>query len=192
MTANDVSSFACGAPARWLPRALGGSVLAAGILAAGRVGSQSSAGGAQGFRLLLLMAAAAAALWIVRKGGEVRVRVSVEAEGIVFEVGSHRVSLEFERIEALRYEAPFGPSRSWLPAAVVVERGGREWRLSALLTAGDVLIDTLVNRSGREDLVAWAEAHGIRDKMSRSSLRLRIGYAFALAVVILAALYSLS
>jgi len=167
-------------------------VLAAGVLAAGRVGSEATAGGAQGFQLALLMAAAAAALWIVRKGGEVRVRVSVEAENVVFEVGSHRVSVAFERIEALRYEAPFGPSRSWLPAAVVVEQGGREWRLSALLRSGDALIDALVNRSGRKDLAAWAEAHGIRDKMSRSSLRLRIGYTLALAIVILAALFSLS
>jgi hypothetical protein len=186
------SSYVCGPAARWLPRALSGSVLTAGLLAVARLGGVAGIPMSQGFRLLLMMLAAAAALWIVRRGGEVRIRVSVAADGVVFEAGSHRACVFFEKIRALRFEGPFGPSRSWLSAAVIVDNTDREWRLSGLLARGERLIDEIVRRSGREDLGAWVEAHAIRDKMARAALRVRAGYTLALGVVTLAAAYSLS
>ena len=192
MNEKTVSSYVCGPAARWLPRAISGSVLTAGLLAVARLGTQAKLPLTQGFRVLLLMATAAVALWIVRKGGEVRLRVSIDTRGIDFEVGSHRAAVAFEKIEALRYESPFGPSRFWLPAAVVVDSGKREWRLSGLLGRGEKLIDEIVHNSGREDLAAWVEAHGIRDKMVRATPRVRAGYAVAVGVLILAAAFSLS
>ena len=192
MSEPPVSSYVCGPAARWLPRALAGSVLVAGLLAVAGIGSQAKIPLSQGFRLLLMMTTAAMALWIVRKGGEVRIRVSVDAQGIVFEAGSHRRSVVFEKIEALRFEGPFGPSRSWLSATVVVDKTEREWRLSGLLARGEELIDEIVQKSAREDLAAWADAHRIREKMARATLRVRAGYTAAFVVVILAAAYSLS
>jgi hypothetical protein len=185
------ASYACGTAARWLPRVVAGSLLTAGLLAVGRLGMQPGVPGARTFRMLLVMATALAALWIVRKGGEVRIRVHVAAAQIRFELGRRGASLSFEDIEGVRYEAPFGPSRFWLPATVLVGRDGRGWRLSALLDSGGRLVDEIVERSGREDIAAWVDALGIRERMGRARQRVRVGYAIAAGIVLVAALYAL-
>ena len=87
--------------------------------------------------------------------------------------------------------APFGASRFWLPAAVLVDRQGREWRLSALLASGDRLVEEIVERSGREGLAAWAKEHRVGKRMSRATLRVRVGYAVALAILLVAAVHFL-
>jgi len=55
--------------------------------------------------------------------------------------------------------------------------------LCALLACGDRLLGEIVEGSGREDLAAWVEAQRIVEKMSRSVMRVRLGYALCVAVV---------
>jgi len=185
------SSYRCGLAARWLPRALAGAVLAAGLLVAGTVNTDRGVPGARSLRALIAVGAAVAALWIVRKGGEVRLRVTAGADGLAFEWRHQSASLALDDIDGIRYEAPFGPARFWLPAAVLVDRHGREWRLSALLASGDRLVEDIVERSGREGLATWAEEHRVGKRMARATLRVRLGYAVTLAILLAAALHFL-
>ena len=67
--------------------------------------------------------------------------------------------------------------------ADLLDRQGRVWRLSGLLSDGERLVDEFVGRCGREDLAAWIDAQGIRSKMGRAALRIRIGYAVVLVVI---------
>jgi hypothetical protein len=157
-------------------------VLVAGLLAVARIGAQSTVSGARSFRGLLVVLAAIVALWIVRKGGEVRLRVRADRKGLSFEHRGKSAGLAYADIDAVRYEAPFGAGRVWLPAVILSDRRGREWRLCALLAGGDRLLAEVVERSGRDDLAAWVEAQRIVEKMSRSVMRVRVGYALAAAV----------
>jgi hypothetical protein len=159
-------------------------VLATGLLVAGTVDTDAGIPGARSLRVLIAVGAAGAALWILRKGGEVRIRVRAGAEGLAFEWRKQSAGLAYEDIDGIRYEAPFGPSRFWLPAAVLVDRHGKEWRLSALLASGDRLVGEIVEHSGREGLATWAEEHRVGRRMSRATLRVRIGYAVALAILL--------
>jgi hypothetical protein len=176
---------ACGRAARWLPRTLAGAVFAAGLLAMARPGtSGADAPPARPFRAAVVLVAGVAALWIVRRGGELRGRNVVGPDSLAFEQGPHRTELPFDEVESLRYEAPFGVSRSWLPAAVVVGRDGRAWRLPALLADGARAIETVIERSGRSDLAAWAEAQRVVERMGRATTHVRLGYAGAAAIVL--------
>jgi hypothetical protein len=65
---------------------------------------------------------------------------------------------------------------------VLVDREGTRWRLSSLLESGEELIAEVVARGGREALGSWAAAHRVPDRMARATLRIRLGYAAALAV----------
>lgn len=183
MSGEAALRFSCGAAARWLPRSLAGATLAVAMLIVAGLETETPIYGMRMFRILLVMLAAAVALWVVRKGGEVRMVVSLEEEGVAFEVGSRSAEVAYDEIEAVGYEAPFGPSRSWLPAAVLLDRSGRSWRLSGLLADGGRLVEEFVRRSGREDLAAWVDAQDIRSKMARSATRIRIGYAVVAVVV---------
>jgi hypothetical protein len=169
-----------------LPRTLAGAVLVAGLLASAHV--EPTLPGANTLRALLAVVAAIAALWVVRRAGEVRLRVTAGAKGLTFERGAHSASLPYDDIDAIRFEAPFGASRSWLPAAVLVDRQGRDWRLCALLSSGDRLVADIVERSGREGLATWVDEHRVLRRMSLSRLRVRLGYAMALAVLLAPAL----
>ncbi len=182
--------YACGTAARWLPRVLAASLLVSGWLLVVRLGPDSTVPGARSVRGLVVVAAALVALWIVRKGGELRLRLRVTDDGLRFEHRSHSAELPFEAIESVRYEAPFAGSRVWLPAAVLVDSQDRSWRVSALLDGGDRLFVELVRRSGREDLAAWVDAHRVIERMGRSAWRVRLGYALVATIFLGAAAYA--
>ncbi len=190
-TSQTHAAYRCGAAARWLPRALAGSLLAAALVATQRVDPESVVSGSQGFRTAVIVLAAILAVWILRQGSEVRLRIEVNDEDLVFESGAQQSTLRLVDVEALRYDAPFGVSRSWLPATVLIDRGGREWRLPALLDAGDRLVDQILQRGGKQKLEAWARALRIRSRMSRGGSRVRLGYATAAAILGAGLLYYL-
>lgn len=181
--------YRCRTAARWLPRALAGSVLAAALLATGRIDPQAVLSGSRGFRTAVVVLAAILAIWILRRGGEVRLRVRVDGRSLRFEYGGQLSTLRLAEVDALRYDAPFGVSRSWLPAAVLIDRAGKEWRLPALLHAGDRLIESVLEGSGEEKLQAWTEALGLRRRMSRVAARVRLGYFVAGAILSVGLLY---
>ena len=190
-TSQTRAAYRCGAAARWLPRALAGSLLAAALVATNRVDPESVVSGSRGFRTAVIVLAAILAVWILRQGSEVRLRIEVDDRDLVFESGARQCTLHLVDVEALRYDAPFGVSRSWLPATVLIDRGGREWRLPALLEAGDRLVDEILQRSRKQELEAWAQALRIRSRMSRGGSRVRLGYATAAAILGAGLLYYL-
>jgi hypothetical protein len=167
----------CPAAARWLPRVLAASVLMLTLVAAlgvdpdGVVARWSS-----GFRGMLAVAGAVAALWIVRRGGEVRREVRALDDALEVREGRRLARLPYAQIDSLEYVGPFGVGRSWLPALVVVDDTGRIWRFPALLPSGDRLVQDLLERSERSDLRSWAEARGLPSRMAHASRNLAIGY----------------
>ncbi len=161
---------------------MAGSLLAAAVVATNRVDPELVVSGSPGFRAAVVVLAAILAVWILRQGSEVRLRIEVHEQDLVFESGAQQSTLRLVDVEALRYDAPFGVSRSWLPATVLIDRGGREWRLPALLDAGDRLIEEILQRGGKQNLEAWARAFSIRSRMSRGGSRVRVGYATAAAI----------
>ena len=180
----------CSAAARWLPRAFAGAVLVAGMLVAFALDPDATVPLVRPFKRGLVLVSALVALWLVRKGGEVRVGVGAGAEGLVFLAGPRRLDLPYREIAALRYEPPFAVSRSaWIPALALIDRRGTSWRIPALIERGERLVTALIDLSGREDLAAWADALDIERRMSRSGRRVAVGYGAAALIVVAAAIF---
>ena len=170
---------------------MAGSLLAAVLVATNRVDPEFVVSGSRGFRTAVIVLALILAAWILRQGSEVRLRIEVNDRDLVFESGAQQSTLRLVDVEALRYDAPFGVSRSWLPATVLIDRRGREWRLPALLDAGDRLVEEILQRGGKQNLQAWARALRIRSRMGRGRSRVRLGYATAGAILGAGLLYYL-
>ena len=171
---------------------MAGSLLATALIATRRVDPELLVSGSRGFRTAVIVLAAILAGWILRRGSEVRLRIEVKNDReLLFELGAQQSTLRLVDVEALRYDAPFGVSRSWLPATVLIDRGGREWRLPALLDAGDRLVEEILQRGGKQNLEAWARAFSIRSRMGRGGSRVRVGYATAAAILGAGLLYYL-
>jgi hypothetical protein len=188
---DETRVYRCGAAARWLPRVLGGAVLVTAMLVALRLLPASGVPGAREFRAGLVVLAAVVALWVVRKGGEARIEVGVGPNGLFLFRGPHRSDLAYDEIDGLRYDAPFGASKSWVPATVLTDRRGATWRLSGFLDRGERLIEDLLELSGRDDLRAWADALQIPRRMAGSSRRVGLGYGFAALVLLTGAIFHL-
>jgi len=181
-------AYACGRAARWLPRVAAGAVLVAGLLAAAHIDPERGVAGARSVRALVAVVGAIGSLWVLRRGAEVRLRVSVGPEAVAFEANGRSAELPIDEIDAIRYEGPFGVSRYWLPAAILVDRQGREWRISGLLQAGDRLIAEIVDRGRREALATWVCEQRIGERMAHAPRRVGVGYGVALAIVVLSVL----
>ena len=82
------AAYRCGAAARWLPRALAGSLLAAAVVATNRVDPELVISGSPGFRTAVVVLAAILAVWILRQGSEVRLRIEVHERDLLFEFGA--------------------------------------------------------------------------------------------------------
>jgi hypothetical protein len=178
--------FGCPLPALWLPRLLAAVVLVAALLASYRIGTGLSVSGFPARHVVVLLGAAIA-LWIVRQAGELRTEVRLTVDALVFARGARESRLRLEEIQSLSYDPPFAVQGLWLPAAALIDRDGRRWRLSAMLAGGDRLIGQLLRRTGRHDLEVWAETHHLRRRMGRTVLRQAAGY-LVVSVVLAAAL----
>lgn len=175
--------YGCGVAARWLPRALAAAVLVAAMLAAFRIGGT-------GDPLLLMVrrfvvvAGAFLALGVLRKGSEVRCRFALTQDALTVVVASRHYRLELADLQRLDYAAPFAGTLCWLPAAVLVDHDGRNWRVPALVGEADELFVDLLRNANRHDLDSWADVYRIVPRMSRHALRIRVGYGVALAIVL--------
>lgn len=181
--------FRCGLAARWLPRALGGACLAAATLAALRLDLQGEHSLLTHVRNFSVLFGGVVALWIVRKGAEVRRVLEVDDEGVAFIYRSRRSLLRFTDMVRLGYAAPFADSRNWLPAMLIHDRHRQVWRIPALVGGGDLLLERLLRKSGRSDLESWAETLALARRMAGSGRRIAIGYALAGAVLLAGLLY---
>jgi hypothetical protein len=168
--------YRCPTAARWLPRALAAALLAAILVTALSVDPQGVlATWSRAFRGALAVAGAAAALWIVRRGGELRREVRVLDDALEFRDGKRLDRLPYADVAVLEFANSFGVGRSWLPALMVLDRKGRAWRVPSLIEAGDRLVGELLERAGRSDLEAWAAARNIERKMAATTLLVRGG-----------------
>ncbi len=179
-----VATYRSGVAARWLPRILAAAILAAAMLAGLRLEER---GYGRALRTSVVLVGALTALLVVRRAGDVRVVFELGPQSLSLVRGAHRATLDLDRIERLRFDAPFVTSRHWVPAAVLVDRDGRDWRLPATLEGGDRLVRDLVGRIDRDDLRAWGDALGLERRMGRTRRVLIVGYGLA-ALVLLAAL----
>jgi hypothetical protein len=105
--------------------------------------------------------------------------------------GSRGPRLRYADLDAIRWDGPFGAGRSWLPAAVLVDREGREWRLCSLLNDGARLLDEVLERGGRPALATWAAEYRIVARLARAGRRVAAGYAVAALVLLAAGAYYL-
>ncbi len=179
-----IATYRSGVAARWLPRILAAAILAAAMLAGLRLEER---GYGRALRTSVVLVGALTALLVVRRAGDVRVVFELGPQSLSLVRGAHRATLDLDRIERLRYDAPFVASRHWVPAAVIMDRNGRDWRLPATLEGGDRLVRDLVGRIDRDDLRAWGDALGLERRMGRTRCVLIVGYGLA-ALVLLAAL----
>lgn len=185
----EQSFYACGSAARWLPRLLAAAVLAAAVLAAFRFDPHETLNASKYLRNLVALLGAVLALWIARKGGEVRTAFAVGKSEILVRHGSREHALRLADLERLAYETPFAQSRTWLPALILRDRFGQSWRVSAFLAGGDRFLEELLARTGRNDLRSWAETLRLGEIMARSGRRVLIGYAASAAILAAGLIY---
>lgn len=177
------SFYRCGLAARWLPRVLAAAVLVAAVLAAYGFDQHDVLSASKYLRNLVAVLGGVVALWIVRKGGEVRTAFAVGIEELLIRHGAREYSLRIEDIDRLAYETPFAQSRTWLSALVLRDRFGQAWRVPAFLSEGDRFVDELLARTGRSDLRAWADTLRLSEIMARTGRRVLIGYAASAAIL---------
>jgi len=181
--------YSAGAAARWLPRALAAAVLLASLLAAERFDLPRELNFTRPLRYSLMLVGGLLSLWFVRTGGELRVRISLGDRGIRFAHGTSATFLGYDEIHRLSYAVPFANRSQWIPAVVLIDESGRGWRLPALLTRGDQLLDDLIRKSDREDLLAWADSLGLMRRLGRAPILTAIGYLTAVGLICAAALF---
>ena len=186
---DEPSFYRCGLAARWLPRALAAAVLVAAVLAAFRFDPHEVLSASRYLRNFLAVLGGALALWIVRKGGEVRTMFAVLDDELLIRHGMREYSLRLEDLDRLAYETPFAQSRTWLPALVLRDRFGQSWRVSAFLDGGGQFLEELLLRTGRSDLRSWAETLRLEEIMARAGRRVLIGYAASAAILAAGLLY---
>jgi len=178
-----VTSFRCSFAARWLPRALAGSLLAAATLAAFRMDPHGVLFRSTYLRNGMALAGGLLALWIIRKGAEVRSIVSVGDAGLVISHGSRSHTIPFDRMSRLGYAAPFAATRNWLPAMLLWDENRVCWRILSLLRDGERLLTLMLEKAGREDLAAWAETLRLQRRMEASGRRIAVGYIISAAIL---------
>lgn len=175
--------YGCGAAARWLPRALAAAVLMTAMFGVFRIDDTGDAL-LPTVRRFIVVAGALLALSVARKGSEVRCKFGLTGEALTVVVGSRHYRLELADVGRLDYAAPFAGSLNWLPAAVLIDKDGRSWRVPALVRDGDELFAELLRRANRHDLDSWAEVYRIVPRMGRYTFRIRLGYAVAAAIAL--------
>jgi hypothetical protein len=185
----EAEIFRCSLAARWLPRALAASVLAAATLAAFRMDPHGILLGSTWLRNGIALAGALAALWIVRKWGETRITATIDDDGLLLSHGSRSSRLPFARMSRLGYAAPFAATRNWLPAMLIWDKHQGCWRILSLMHEGDRLLRTLLEKADREDLATWAESLQLERRMAASGRRVMIGYILSAVILTAGLLY---
>ncbi len=183
-------TYRCSAWARWLPRALGASLLTASLLISFRIDPDQISAYSRPFKIGLVVFAAAVSLWIVRRGAEVRLEVTPAGEHLEFRYAARSARLAYADLDRLDFSPAFGPSRHWLSAMILIDREGGEWRVPAVLADGANLVEEILDRAARSDLRAWAEVRGLAAKMGSSTRRFAAGYLVAGFVLAAAAGYA--
>ncbi len=171
--------FVCGRTALWMPRVLAGAVLVSGMLAAFRVDGYAELQFSSGLLATVVVFSAFLAIWILRAGAEVRLRVRFDGGLVLFEIGNSATGVTFANLDRFEFEGPIGVSKRLFPATVLLDKDGKTWRLPVALDRGAELIRQIVLRSGRSDLEAWADTLHLERRMRRGVWFTRGGYLVA-------------
>ena len=132
--AADVRLRRCPDWVRWLPRVLGGALLAAALIVIMSLESGPSLLGRS--KAVLMVMAGAVALWVVRAGSDVRLEAGLVDDALRIGARGRYLEVPLGDIEALDYAPPFVNARNWPPALVVVDRHDRRFRVPAALRDG--------------------------------------------------------
>jgi hypothetical protein len=182
------TAFSCSAPARQLPWVLPAAlILGAGILAA-RIDPAGRVPNSAVMKALLVAAGAVLGLRVALSLIELRLRVRCRENDILFELRGKTASLARDEIALAEWDPPFRHYGTWPPALVLLDRRAQRYRIPALFTGGDRLVEDLVARSPRHDLADWAEAQRLGPRMGRARCWTAAGYVAAACVVAGAAL----
>lgn len=181
--------YRCSVAARWLPRALAAAVLVGAFLSAYRFDPDGVLPASRYLKVVVVAFGGALAMWVLRKGSEVRTVVSLKADELTFGYGAREFSLRIDDLDRFEFETPFAQSRTWLAALVLRDRFGQQWRVPAMLDRGDELVAELIGLSARNDLQAWAETLGLERRMGRFRSRVILGYVAAAAILLLGVIY---
>ena len=151
----------------WMPRLLAGAVLVAAVIASRTMDPDELFASSQVYRWLVIVLGGIIALWILKDGGIVRWSVQASESGLVFRAGRKENVLEYRDIVHIDYHLPFSSGRHWVPAMVLQDRLGTDWRVPSFIQDGGDLVVELLKQADRSELDAWADARRIRKRMGR-------------------------
>ncbi len=180
--------FRCAASVIWVRRVLCVAVIVAAIIAALRADPGGHVPNGALVKGLIIAIGVTVALRIFLSTSEVSLAVTLRRADLLFERRKRIVALRIEDISALDFDPPFRRGAGWLPALVVIDRNRKRFRVPASIRSGDRLVLHLVERAGRPDLAADAEAEGLARRMERAGVIAAVGYAMAVLVLVAALL----
>ncbi len=178
----------CPTSVRWLPRALAGAVLAAGVISARTLDRTADPVLASRVGLLVTLAAAALAWLVVRTGGIVRLEIRLGEDAVEVSGGRRERALEYRDVVALDFAAPMTAGRRWVPALTLLDRFDQTWPLPAWVDDPRALLRGILEHAGRTDLEVWAEARRIGDRLERAHRALWLFWALVPALPVAAIL----
>lgn len=175
--------------ARWLPRILGGAVLAAALIAARGIDPADATPGSGTVRLLVILFGAALALWIVRSGAVLYREVEVRADALWLGYRAAGRELEFRDVVTLDYHGPFGSGRRWAPVLAIRDRLEQDWLVPGTLQDGARFVEDFLQACDRSDLDAWADARHVAARMAGGGRYVVAGYVLAVILVVAAVVF---
>jgi len=172
--------FRCPAAARWLPRVLSGTLLAAAAWVLLSMPHEAAFAGL--VKAMLIGTAGAGALWILRGGRDLEVTVGVIEDRLQFSRGRHRIETTLGELESVDYAGAFSNLSHWPPALLLVDRHGRGWRVPAMIDEAAELVE-IVTGGDRSELRSWASARRVVTRMARSRYLIVAGYLGAALIL---------
>lgn len=175
--------YRCGTLARALPRLLAAAALLAGFLVAARF-EGVRVPFLPAFRTALVLGAAVAALWILRRGGALRMTFVLDGRRLRQRLGRREVAVELRDLRRIRWAPPLSARSSWVPAVVLVDRSGREVVLPSFVENAPRLLEETIRGADRHDLAAWSRELALPRRLARGRVHIVLGYALAAGLVL--------
>jgi len=189
MVKDEERVWRCSPAAIWLPRALAAVVLIVAVIASRTMDPGDLYQGSSLYRGLSVVMGALLSLGILKQGGVLRWTIRVGEAGIIFCSGSKSNQLEFRDITTIDYQWPFSAGRHWVPALVLEDRFGGQWRIPSFIKDGPDLVQELLTATGRRELSDWADARKIGASMGRGIGSIRVWYVLTLLILLWGVLF---
>jgi len=178
-----ISFHRCGFACRWVPRVLGSAMLTATYIASRAIDPEGLVSATSTIRPMVVVVGAVLALWLVRSGSEVHLKVGAGNDGVVFRAHGRERILMYSDIVGIRYDGPMAAGKRWIPAIVLVDRTGLSWRIPALVEGCRTLLETILQRCGDSGVRAWADARRVDARIGGSRWIVITGYIVSVLVL---------